>query len=1157
MNKTEFVIPAISPTARPQRATNGAWVELDGESFFRISDAYSIPEFFICLTSSSDHWMFVTSAGALTAGRCDANRALFPYYAADKIIDSRWVTGPRTIVRVNTESESGIWQPFFGRIAAGSGCVRNVYKNRLGNKLWLEEINSALGLAFRYRWTFSHQSGFIRTSRITNLGSQAQQLEIVDGIQNVMPYGIDQNFQLRFGNLADAYKKNELIKPGIGIYYLSSIPTDRAEPSEGLRATVAWNTAKPERILLSDEQLEKFLAGEQVEAEQDIRGRRGAYLLNFQLDLAAGTTSDWEIVADLDQDQTDVANLVDKITRSDNRERLAAEVAECERLLQTLVAKADGLQSGGNRERNQRHLSNVLFNIMRGGIPLDDYSIDSGDFRQHVRLINQQTESLHREFLIELPAVLHHDELVRRVRGRDDGDLLRIAMEYLPLIFSRRHGDPTRPWNSFAIRSHLGDDQKSFDYQGNWRDIFQNWEALAFSYPGYLECMIARFVNASTADGYNPYRITKHGFEWEEIDGNDPWSNIGYWGDHQIVYLSKLLEMASDYFPGRLDQLLNEEVFVYAHVPYRIKSADAMFRDPRNTIDYDRELADAISKRVTATGNDGKLLSDDQGRIQKASLAEKILVPTLVKLTNFVPGGGIWLNTQRPEWNDANNALVGNGLSMVTTCYLRRHLALLISWFESSEIDHIKVSTDVAELQSKIQLAMQTHVAGMGVEISPAQRYQLVRELTQAGSDYREKLYQHALAVERSELSVAGCCDFFRQCLGLLDDTIRSNRRSDGLYHSYNLMSLDIDGEIQIERLYEMLEGQVAVLSSGILSTAQVVEVLDALRSSSLYREDQMSFMLYPNRSLPRFMEKNLIPRELVNQSTLLQQLIDCGDQSIIRQDVNGDCHFNGDFRNSADVVEAIRRLHECSLHPLNTEATVEASQQLANIFEHVFSHHQFTGRSGTFFAYEGLGSIYWHMVSKLALAVAENYVKARQNGTAPDLLERLKHHFREIRRGIGAEKTPAEYGAFPGDPYSHTPFHLGAQQPGMTGQVKEDILSRFIELGVRIRHGQISFEPSLLEQSELKVLAHSEINLNSSHGDNQPTDQASLMFTICEVPVVLVADSQNMICIEFVDGTSQKIDELVMSIEQSHEVFTRSGNISSIKVVFDQADLS
>ena len=50
------------------------------------------------------------------------------------------------------------------------------------------------------------------------------------------------------------------------------------------------------------------------------------------------------------------------------------------------------------------------------------------------------------------------------------------------------------------------------------------------------------------------------------------------------------------------------------------------------------------------------------------------MVSMLSKLSNFVPEGGIWMNTQRPEWNDANNALVGYGISVVTLCYLRRYI---------------------------------------------------------------------------------------------------------------------------------------------------------------------------------------------------------------------------------------------------------------------------------------------------------------------------------------------------------------------------------------------------------------------------------------------------------------------------------------------------
>ena len=117
-------------------------------------------------------------------------------------------------------------------------------------------------------------------------------------------------------------------------------------------------------------------------------------------------------------------------------------------------------------------------------------------------------------------------------------------------------------------------------------------------------------------------------------------------------------------------------------------------------------------------------------------------------------------------------------------------------------------------------------------------------------------------------------------------------------------------------------------------------------------------------------------------------------------------------------------------------------------------------------FGYEGLGCIYWHMVAKLLLAVQENVFEAADAG-APEL-EPLKAHYRRVRDGLGYRKTAAEYGAFPADPYSHTPGEGGARQPGMTGQVKEEILTRWGELGLRVRHGRVHFDPVLLDAAEI-----------------------------------------------------------------------------------------
>jgi hypothetical protein len=123
-----------------------------------------------------------------------------------------------------------------------------------------------------------------------------------------------------------------------------------------------------------------------------------------------------------------------------------------------------------------------------------------------------------------------------------------------------------------------------------------------------------------------------------------------------------------------------------------------------------------------------------------------------------------------------------------------------------------------------------------------------------------------------------------------------------------------------------------------------------------------------------------------------------------------------------------------------------------------LLKHREFTGRSGTMFGYEGLGCIYWHMVAKLLLAVQERVFEAA-DASAPEL-GALKAHYRRVRDGLGYRRDAAAYGAFPADPYSHTPAEGGAQQPGMTGQVKEEILTRWGELGLRVQGGRVRFDP-------------------------------------------------------------------------------------------------
>ncbi len=144
---------------------------------------------------------------------------------------------------------------------------------------------------------------------------------------------MDQNFQLHYSNLGDAYKKNELLTQSqLGLYYLSSIPTDRAEPSEGLRATVAWQTGldRP-TILLSDRQINAFRTGDRLTQEVDVRAARGCYFVTKQLQLNDDQTVCWDITADVALDQTDVINLDKRIFESPSIVgQLRKDVQQCQ-----------------------------------------------------------------------------------------------------------------------------------------------------------------------------------------------------------------------------------------------------------------------------------------------------------------------------------------------------------------------------------------------------------------------------------------------------------------------------------------------------------------------------------------------------------------------------------------------------------------------------------------------------------------------------------------------------------------------------------------------------------------------------------------------------------------------------------------------------------
>ena len=1113
--------------------------DIEGERFICINALETIPTFFVSMISAQDHWFFTATNGALSAGRGSPGNSLFPYYTVDKIINNSNCTGPQTIIKVANK----VWEPFKSSSERIFSISRKIYKSINGDTLIFEEINHDIELTFSYTWSTSERYGFIRKSKLVNSSANEAEITVIDGLSDFLASGVDDRTHLAYSCLTDAYKVSELNRSNqLLVHRMVASLVDEAIPLECLKATVLWSYGwEDASVLIQQSDVEHYLNDPSFESTDFSRGLRGCYYNAGSVKLGSKETKSWSIVADIDKTQSEVAGLSIALENKDALwQSVSEDIAEGRNALEELIQASDGLQICSEEIVSTYHRANVLFNIMRGGVFSDNYSISKSLLASHLAKHNSNLGAADLAIIEALPDAFNYNELVAAsVKG--SADLQRICNEYLPLVFSRRHGDPSRPWNRFNIKTKDENGNPIVGFQGNWRDIFQNWEALAWSFPYYNDAFIHKFLNATTADGYNPYRITDNGIEWEEPDPNDPWASIGYWGDHQIIYLLKLLEFTETLKPKSLNALMTDDLFVYADVPYEIKDYSFLEENPNHSIYFNEERNEAILKRAASIGADGKLVHDVNAQIVRANLFEKLLIPLLVKLSNYIPNGGIWMNTQRPEWNDANNALAGFGTSMVTTYYISRYLDFMDS-----------LLVEDAELKCFASLkSLLNDLSGVFAE-DPLEvnkdshtRYQAVEKLGKAGEKYRKNIYQGAFGAKES-IKVEELKTFIQNVQNHLQEATRANLRSDGLYNAYNILHLDANEKLaSIEYLGPMLEGQVAVLSSKALSAKEAKALLESLRNSDLYCENRKSYILYADKRLPAFLDYNKVDAQSAKAIPALAHMIELGDKRIIEASPDNCFRFNSSIRNRFELKEVIDQLaKDTSLNSLITND----EKAILELYEATFNHKAFTGRSGSMFAYEGLGSIYWHMVSKLMLSVQEIALEESQD----EDFKALVASYYDVQEGLGFRKKASEYGAFTADAYSHTPSFAGAQQPGLTGMVKEGVICRFGELGVQFNNETIEFKPRLLRAEELLKQSEEAVCIYSDKSKRTiSVPENALLFTITQIPVIYKrSDSESAeISVEYLDGSSETIsgDVLPKSIAQS--LLNRTSNVSVISV--------
>lgn len=1068
-------------------------VNIDGQDYYAIPDVGALPPFLVAVVSPSDHWLYVSTAGGLTAGRVNAEHCLFPYRTDDLLHKVQAFSGGYTGVRVRDE----FWEPFTGR--ADRRVARSVARSINGDRFLVEEIHRELGIRARCCWCFSDRSGIVRRVTLSLLpdADEPCRIDLLDGLRELVPGGAGLGVMQSMSCLINAYTRAERVGTStLAAIAMESALTDRAEPAESLHATVVWSTGLEDACIhLQSRAASEFAEGRAMVESHVVLGESAAYLRGTTVTLQPEDDLVFSTVADVGRTQSQVVAIRERLAGGGDLEAaLTAEIDASSVDLAAILADTDGIQCGGDPVSDAHHRSNTLYNDMRGGIPFDAEMVPWGDWVEFCGSRHHDVHERHADWLNSRSKeeAVHRAVLLQEAADHDDPGLERLVLEYLPYWFGRRHGDPSRPWNAFNIRIRHRDGRRRLFYEGNWRDIFQNWEALALSHPGWLPHAIAKFVNATTPDGFNAYRITRDGIDWEMPEPDNPWSNLGYWGDHQIVYLTRLLELSRNIDPEALRSWMDRAIFSSADVPYRIAPYADLVEDPRRTITFDADAHERSMARVEKVGADGRLVFDKHGVVH-STLAEKLLIPVLAKLSNFVPDGGVWMNTQRPEWNDANNALAGFGLSMVTACQLRRHLDLLRTIYTESQGPWPVSSSVVSWTRDVLDVLRSEQGLLESASIDDRDRR---RVLDRLGAIYERRCDTPHVAAD-AELELSTATALFDVAIAWLDHAVRANLRDDGLYHGYNLASFTTDG-LRVERLPEMLEGQVAVLSSGTLSSESAATLVEKLFESKLHREDLDTFLLQPVRRLPSLVEKGEIPSTEASTIDLFSALEARGDDRLVERGADGRLRFSASLLNVRGVDWILETLGE---DDELAEAVAKDRDRIRTLYEAVFDHLAFTGRSGGMYGYEGIGCTYWHMVAKLLLAVGECVERANDESAPATIRRRLADGYQRVRDGLGFRMPASRFGALPIDAYSHSPADGGARQPGMTGQVKEELLTRRMELGVRFDEGDLRFAPTLLLDEEWLTEATS-WTVPSRDVQTIPLPKDALGFQCCGVPV-------------------------------------------------------
>lgn len=632
-------------------------------------------------------WVFYVNRGQAIAsfGVRNKDGAILEFFPADKAYQLTASRGFRTFLKISDGIISSTHEPF--QRGAGQEVSQRLYVSP--HEVGVEEINPRLGLAIRaelFTLPEAPLAGLVRRVSVHNTTQFAKTVEIVDGLPQILPFGLDQWCVKFMSRTVEAYMVVEGVTENSPYFRLKVLPTDTpiVEPVVAGNFFAGFVNGQRTRVLVDAERIfglagdfsrpERFYSDEPLDFAQQVTGNRTPSAFQaMKLELAPGASqvfyglyghvSSWSVLQGF---LTTIDTHYFEEKRDVNR-RLIEGISR-----RAYTATANPLFDAYVKQC-------YLDNGMRGG------------------------------FSMAVPGGKHL------------------------YLFGRKHGDLERDYNDFLLQA-----SPYSEGNGDFRDVLQNRRMDVFFDPAQEAKNIHYFFNLVQPDGYNPTLLRNTRFMVESssfahLTGRFPglqsvldkpfkyaelWRVLthqckdiesvitellknakevedvefdrGYWSDHW-TYLVDLLESFAAIYPDRIAGLFHEQGYTFYEPTHFVQPRSTKYVVTPQGVRQRGAVIECKEKRrlIESRSVDKYHVRDQAGRgnVVVTSLLGKILTLVVNKLASLDPYGvGIEMEADRPGWCDAMNGLPGQmGSSVNETIELKRLVDFTLRYLDGIE----------------------------------------------------------------------------------------------------------------------------------------------------------------------------------------------------------------------------------------------------------------------------------------------------------------------------------------------------------------------------------------------------------------------------------------------------------------------------------------